>query len=358
MQALKVLHLPVNIASQVSVTVRALRDIGVTARGLVLPLAPTQSPVDVELMPVASTRTLAQGLPAMARRWRMVVQAVCWSDVVHWHFGRSLAPLGLDIYLIKILGKASVVEFWGSDIRIPEVAASDNPYVARLGKNHEYGDMESYARSRRTQSRFARAGFECLVSSEELLPYVQRDLFPQARFARQRVLTEEYAPRYPNPHKRRPLVVHSTSARLYKGTPSVVAVVERLQRVLDLEFVVNHHRPRAEALKTVGGADIFLDQFLVGGYGLAAVEAMAFGKPVVCYVKPSLESQYPPDLPIVNANQDNLSEVLERLVTDGRLRREIGKRGRAYAEKHHDAHKIAHQLLGIYEELLSERRRT
>lgn len=32
---MKVLHLPTNIASQISVSVRALRDIGVDARGLV-----------------------------------------------------------------------------------------------------------------------------------------------------------------------------------------------------------------------------------------------------------------------------------------------------------------------------------
>jgi len=336
----------------VSVTVEALRDIGVDARGLIFPPQVTESAAGLEIMPVAPRLRPLEGLSAISRRWKMIVEAIHWSDMVHWHFGRPLAPGALDLFLVKMLTKGRLVEFWGSDIRIPEVAAADNPYVARLGKNHEYGDMESYAQSRRMQSRFARAGFACLVSSEELLPYVQRDLFPGPHFARQRILPKNWVPNYPDPDSARPLVAHSPSAVRYKGSPSVLAAVEELQQVLDFEFVLNSGRPRGQALRIVGRADIFLDQFVGGGYGVAAIEAMALGKPVVCYIKPSLQALYPLDLPIVNANQDNLATVLECLLKDGQLRAELGRRSRAYVERHHDAHKIAHELIGIYRQLL------
>jgi glycosyltransferase involved in cell wall biosynthesis len=121
---------------------------------------------------------------------------------------------------------------------------------------------------------------------------------------------------------------------------------------MDFDFVLNVGTPHDQALGIVRRADVFLDQFVTGGYGVAAIEAMALGKPVVCYVKPSLASQYPSDQPIVNANQDNLATVLESLLKDGQLRAELGRRSRAYVERHHDAHKIAHHLMEIYRQLL------
>lgn len=83
---------------------------------------------------------------------------------------------------------------------------------------------------------------------------------------------------------------------------------------------------------------------------------MALGKPAVCYIKPSLVPRYPQDCPIVNANQDNLAEVLGSLLDDGQRRHDIGRRSRAYVEKYHDAHSIARELVGIYEQLLRKTR--
>jgi glycosyltransferase involved in cell wall biosynthesis len=102
--------------------------------------------------------------------------------------------------------------------------------------------------------------------------------------------------------------------------------------------------------------DVMLDQFVLGSYGVAALEAMALGKPVVCYIKPSLIERLPSDFPIVNANQDNLVRVLGGLLEDGHQRHQIGKLSRIYVEKHHDAHKIARNLVKIYEEITKKKR--
>jgi len=45
---MRVLHLPTNIASQISVTVRALRDVGVEARGILWRNAPITDAVGIE----------------------------------------------------------------------------------------------------------------------------------------------------------------------------------------------------------------------------------------------------------------------------------------------------------------------
>jgi glycosyltransferase involved in cell wall biosynthesis len=106
--------------------------------------------------------------------------------------------------------------------------------------------------------------------------------------------------------------------------------------------------------------DVYVDQLVLGAHGFAAVEAMAFGKPVICYVNPEIGKDYPADLPIVNANPDNIAEQLEALIRNASLRREIGEKSRAYVEKYHDERKVAAELVQIYDEVIErhhERRR-
>ena len=119
-----------------------------------------------------------------------------------------------------------------------------------------------------------------------------------------------------------------------------------------------HGVEHSKVLEIVRDCDIMLDQFVLGAHGVAALEAMAFGKPTLCYIKPSFVGRYPNDLPIINANQENLTEVLAGLLEDGQKRYEIGCRSRAYVEKYHDAHKIARDLVVIYQDLLEKVRKS
>jgi glycosyltransferase involved in cell wall biosynthesis len=89
---------------------------------------------------------------------------------------------------------------------------------------------------------------------------------------------------------------------------------------------------------------------------LTALEAMAFGKPTLCYIIPSSVSQYPTDLPLINASQDNLADVLRELLEDGYRRYETGRKSRAYVEKYHDAHNLARELVDIYEDISDKAR--
>jgi hypothetical protein len=351
---MRVLHLPLNIASQTSVTVRALRQIGVEARGIIISSHVIQSADGLEIFSMETSSRLRRGVLA-ARRLAPILAAIRWANVVHYHFDASALPRGLDLRWVRLLKKPGVAEFWGSDIRIPEVEAADNPYYARLGAAYEYHSMESYAKSRGVQARFARAGLDCLISCNSLRPYLQPDLFPNVYFARQRVWLSEFAPSPPDPARIRPVIVHSPSAPNAKGTPAVLAAIDSLHSRFDFDFRLIQGMPRRQALETVRDADIFLDQFVLGAYGMAALEAMAFGKPTVVYIKPSMLAQYPADLPIVNATQEELADTIAGLLADGARRQQIGLRSRAYVERHHDAIMIADQLRGIYEDLVRRR---
>ena len=85
----------------------------------------------------------------------------------------------MGIKLPAWLNKGRVVEFWGSELRIPELACADNPYLARLLAQTDGEYHLCYANSRLMQERFAHHGFACLVPGPELGAYVQPDLFPR-----------------------------------------------------------------------------------------------------------------------------------------------------------------------------------
>lgn len=348
---MRVLHLPINIASQISTSVRALNSIGIDARGLVTSLSTIQSTKNVQLLPTVGT-SRAKRAGQYVRKAAKILPAIQQADVLHWHFGATTLPKNLDLQWSRLLKKPGLVEFWGSDIRISEIDCADNPYYATARHLGQYPMHDDYQKSRETQARFANAGMACLISCHSLQPYIQPDLFNKVYFARQRIFLSDFVPIYPRPEIRRPLVVHSPSNPTAKGTAFVRAAVNELRDTFDFEYREITNMPHDKALKNVQQCDVFLDQFISGGHGLAALEAMAFGKPALCYIKPSMVNKYPSDLPIVNASQDTLVDSLRSLLVDGKQRNILGQRGRSYVETYHDAEKIAWELKDIYEELI------
>jgi glycosyltransferase involved in cell wall biosynthesis len=272
-----------------------------------------------------------------------------WADVIHFHYLRPAVWRSRDLRWIAQSGKPHVVEVWGTDIRKREVAAANNHYLAQYYRDHPASGLSSLE-SRRWQQEFADHGFALLAPGLNLLNHVDSDVFSHVYTTAARVCLSDFDPVFPSTDCRRPLIVHSPSKPELKGTSAVLAAVDQLRPKRGFEFKLLHKVPHAEALATVRNCDIFVDQLVLGGYGLASIEAMAFGKPVVCYINNPRE--YPADLPILNATQETLPDVLEGLLADSRRRREIGHQSRTYVERHHDARHIALKLVAIYRELI------
>ena len=352
---MRVLHLPTNVASQVSVTVRALRRLGIDARGLVWNNALYGDPRELELHEgVSLRRRPIRGVAARLRWRRELHRAVDWADVVHWYSGDRILPLGLDLRTIVAADKPRVVEFWGTDIRDPEREVARNEYYAQMCRSTgESAGRQGQAIA--TQRRFGEAGFDCLLAGPELRHHLRSEWFPAVHETRARVMLSDYEPAYPAVDASEPLVVHAPSHRSRKGTDAVLQAVERLKaQGRRFRFELIHGRLRNAALDIVRRCDVFLDQFVIGAHGLAALEAMTLGKPCVGYILPELRKAYPPELPIVEADQVNLADVLDRLLADGSARLEAGRRGRAYVEQYHDALGVGRRLIEIYEGLLPD----
>ena len=150
-------------------------------------------------------------------------------------------------------------------------------------------------------------------------------------------------------------MIHCPSKKATKGTKYVLQIIEKLKQTHDFEFKLVHGLSHHKALEIIRNCDIMLDQFVLGDYGVVSTEAMAMGKPTVCWIRPEVVKLLPPDIPIVNASLDNLGDVLARLIHDGKLRHQIGLDSRKFVETYHDAHKCARDIVKIYENLLAKK---
>lgn len=357
---MKVLHLPYNIASQISTTVRALRDIGVDARGLVKESCLTQDDRGIELFP--TKRGSRYSVHRMLRKisiWCLVLDAIKWADVIHWRWGCVNSLAKWSARYIRFLNKPCLIDFCGSDIRIAENACEGNLFLRRAMEQQDnqrspiklLGRAESLAR----QAFFSRYGFECIIRKPELRLSIDKRYFPSPYWVMSPLMLSEFQPSYPPPGKRKPLVLHCPSKKkVIKGTTYVLEIVEKLKETHDFEFRLVHGVLHHKLLEMIHNCDIMLDQFLLGDYGIVATEGMAMGKPTVCWIRPEVVALLPGDLPIVNASLSNLADVLGDLIQDSRRRHEIGLRSREFVEKYHDAHRIARDLADIYRELLEK----
>jgi glycosyltransferase involved in cell wall biosynthesis len=357
---MRILHLPYNIASQIQIVVRALRKAGYEARGMQGPASVIHSGQELEVLNYSDARRFTPAWfrtsgAAMAK----AAAAIIWADVVHYHFGGSRAlTRDLDLKLLAALQRLRIITFWGTDIRVADIEFQENPFFRRVYPEvPKWAYLATYENSRRIQEPYARAGFHCVLGSESMLAHVDRKLFPEVHLVRGSLDPTEFVPAYPDPERRKPLIIHSPSDPLVKGTKYVLEAVEQLhRRGLQFDFQTLTGVPRHEMLAVMGRCDIYLDQFVAGAYGMVAIEAMAMGKPVLCYIKPSLVQQYPASLPIVNTTVDDLATKLEEVIVDGELRHRLGRLGREFVLEYHDVSKQVVELTALYRRLMASGR--
>lgn len=342
---MRVLLLPHNIASQISETIIGLRYIKIDARGMVVQNK-IQSHANVEAIPpVYSAQSRLRYLKATPSAIR-IFRAILWADVIHWHFEWAM-PAALDVLWAKLLKKKIVVEFHGSDIRIPSIEAIDNSYYAEVIRLHpELSDPDKNSIKR--QNIFGQAGAIAIVPYPAMLAHVRPNLFRGVYCVLHRIDLDKYVPQFPQVNQNCPNIAHMPSRPLLKGTRYVEKSLFELKNNFTFNYQINSDVTHETATTLIRNCDLYLDQFILGSYGVASVEAMAMGKPVVCYIKPAFKRLYPTDLPIVSTSAEELQKNLRLLIANPQLRYDIGQASRKYAEEHHDTRKVALELQQIY----------
>lgn len=237
-------------------------------------------------------------------------------DIFHFHAESIFAAEFKDIPFLKKLGKKVIFHFHGSEIR---------------GKN-------MHPRIKLADAR--------LVSSPDLLEFV-----PDGIWIPQPVDLEYWTPQPANSPKEKLILVHAPTSRKVSGTDYIISAVDELKKEgYKIELYLIEETPYDSLKEYFQKGDIFLDKVTLGIYGTFAIEGMALKKPVCVFIKEDLLPLYPEELPIMNTNPDNLKQNLRKLIEDEDLRRKLGEKGRAYAEKYHDVRKIAEKCISIYQD--------
>lgn len=235
------------------------------------------------------------------------------------------------------------MQHWGSDVRLYSVGKKTNPYV--LVTQHERP-------LRRRLSQLSRHVQHCIVADKELEQYV-KDYYPQVSVVPMMVDLTRYSVQEEWKPNERLLIVHAPTNPGLKGTEVILKAIEALKEQYDFDFQLVQGMSHEQAKEIYQKADLIIDQLHIGSYGLLAVESMAFGKPVICWISDYMTEQYPAELPLIRANPDTIQSVLEKLLQERDCLPEIGIRGRAYVEQHHDMVKNSRRILEIYQRLQS-----
>jgi len=338
LMALRVLHAPTNPAGQATAFRDGLRELGIRSDVMTLVRNGFSYPVDRCLdMQTISGRRLRK-----RRRMRAAAWAALHYDVLHFHGGKTIMNDSSDLRGYRLAHKTLVMTYWGSDARLYSIAASRNPYYRLMG------DDPAAERVRRERMRqMARSFPVATVPDDELREHVER-YFDRVEVVPVGLRSKDVTPTLVG-ETPEPLVVHAPSRRDFKGTRFVLEAIETLRkRRVRFRFELVEGVSNERVREALARADVVVDQLLLGICGMGGLEAMAFGKPVVTYLREDLLGTYPAGFPAVPATKETLPDVVEDLLADLPRRLELGVAGRAYVERHHSPEVLGAKLLDLY----------
>lgn len=252
-------------------------------------------------------------------------------------------PLFADLFHLdpfreaKVLTAAGVrvgMMSHGSDSRIPSHHADRYPWSPYRDK-----DWAEVPRLQQQASRLVQRlrGFDgpVFVSTPDLL-----DDLPFAQWCPVVIDPDVWRSDAPVLERERPVVVHAPSNPRVKGSQWVDEALEPLHERGLIEYRRIGRVPAGEMPATYADADIVLEQFRLGSYGVSACEAMAAGRVVVGNVTPVVRDRVRHrtglDLPIVQAEPSRIGAVVERLVAERATGVATAARGEAFVSQVHD----------------------
>lgn len=225
-------------------------------------------------------------------------------DIYHFNFGQSFFNhMGafdlLDLPILKRLGKGIVVTFQGCEARESyfcnvmdkktcwydgKCEEQDSKRYKVLYKWDKYADKQFFLNPDHYWS----------VPHGEFLPYTPVD----------------FAKWYPVPYYGEEFVfVHAPTQRTCKGTNTIISVFNRLKEKYPfIKLNLVEKTSREEAKKIYEQSHVGIDQLNIGWYGGFAVEMMALGKPVICYISDGDTYGAVPELML-----EELSKVMYRI---------------------------------------------
>jgi glycosyltransferase involved in cell wall biosynthesis len=251
-----------------------------------------------------------------------------------------------DIRVLRFFRKKTMLILAGCDARIPNRVEEFTWNPCKDCSDEYKKFVQCDIGAKKEKLKLAESLFTVIASPEECAGYLSRPYKP-FRFP---IRTAAFSPVYPEVENKI-IILHAPSHHHVKGTRYIQESVQKLTlKYPNIEFVCIQNAPKSDVLFYLKSAHIVIDQMLVGFYGMFAVEAMALGKPVICYIRPDIWLDIQDDCPIINANPDNLYSCLAGLIEKKEILSEIGRESRKYVENNHDVSVVSRNILAWFNE--------
>lgn len=294
------------------------------------------------------------GVPARTyrrnRRWQLYFYNHVVRNYTHVLIEASRAIFGTlhgpdaggDLTYLLTKGLQVGLMAHGSDVRIPSRHVETEPWSPFPDLEDETVELLERNATRAVELFTSYPG-AVYVSTPDLLDYV-----PNAVWCPVIVDVDTWRSDAPVLEHKKPVVAHAPSKSAMKGSELIDPIMERLaERGLITYRRVEGVDP-ADMPAVYRDADIVLDQFRVGSYGVAACEAMAAGRIVVGHIAQHIRDRVTADtgleLPIVDATPGTIEQVVLDLISNPERGREVAARGPAFVEQVHDGRRSAEAL--------------
>jgi glycosyltransferase involved in cell wall biosynthesis len=338
---------------------RAERLLGVEARSLVFSTYYITDAFDYNLSRATSIPVLGRLLPLIVFLWACITV-----DRFHFYCDRGILPSRRlftfdfrELYVYRLLGIDVFLWAYGADVRNQAASrAMGNPNTCTdcdAPRRYCICDEREAAQNMRELASLSRAMFAGMGEMFSYTPGSIDDVFywPLDLDADG---GKKYRPVYPEPSGDRPLrIVHASNHRMFKGTRFLIEAVEQLRAEQEpVELILVERVSNTRALELYRSADVIFDQCIMGNYGYFALEGMALGKPVMCFIRqPERYLLHPDECPIINTHASTLKEDIRRLARRRSELPDIGRRGRAYVAEYFSLPAFARRLGAAYARL-------
>ncbi len=350
---MRVLHCPTETGGHAWGLSRAERALGVQSDVMVRHSSWLEFPCDVDL------RLRDRSMPGrLFQLGRFFLQAVRTYDVFHFNWGMSLLDHRawgvhyFDFPLLKRLGKRIVVTFQGCDARMkmPSRERFDTSACAECDVAWCTPAMDALRR-KRIEKVCAYADHVFAVNPD-LMHYLPGAEFLPYASVNPGEWTAGGAPAAQADRAGPFRILHMPTNRSIKGTKYVEQACAQLKAEgLPVELTLAERVPHRQVKDLIARADVVVDQLLIGWYGALTVEALAMGKPVLCYLREDDLKRFVPfheRIPIVRTTKATLAQDLRELLRSPARRQDAGAAGRQFVLDVHDPMKIAEKTIAAY----------
>jgi glycosyltransferase involved in cell wall biosynthesis len=339
-------------------TVAADRALNVRANSLVFTTYYISSNFDIVLSDIQSRLIAERGEDWILLRWIVLIWAIANYDIFHFYNDRGIIePFGgygssqfgialLEMEIYRRANKRLYTYAYGADHRLRQKTLAlgkwtfcsecPDPGTFCVCDDEGGGAMLKVIREHST-AMIAHGLAMKIIPGARDIPYLAVDVNKLRLKLPRRVNRDRF------------VVGHFPNHGYFKGTKYLETAIRQLQAEgLNIELMQLSGKSNDEILEAMGVIDVLVDQLVSGSFGLTAIEGMASGCPVVCYLHDDVAIAEPDACPVIPANPDTITDVLRNLMRNPERLSEARTAGPLYVKANYSINSLARHLAKLY----------